>query len=59
MMAEKKEGIPKMMAALDFMVATEAKYLQMMVLFHHHNLDAGAVDRQFAIFNKEHVIKHY
>jgi len=52
MMAEKKEGIPKMMAALDFMVATEAKYLQMMVLFHHHNLDAGAVDRQFAIFNK-------
>ena len=34
-----KDGIPKMMEALDFIIAAEVKYLFMMVTFDSHKED--------------------
>jgi len=46
-----KDGIPKMMEALDFIIAAEVKYLFMMVTFDSHKEDEVAVKEKFETFN--------
>ena len=51
-LAPEKNGIAKMVNALEFILATEAQYLHPMVNFHSYKEDPEAVTRQFQTFNQ-------
>ena len=50
-LADQKDGLVKMMNALEFILMTECKFLYMMAHYNFYKADIPAVNRQFELFN--------